>query len=76
MIGHGFIYQKTITPNALESCAETKKMEFGVLELMYWSIQSPDLIPTEHIWDLVDLKIDCTKAQWTIFVYVYICKIT
>lgn len=43
----------------------TKEKESGVLELMDWTNQSPDLNPIEQIWDLVDMKIDCTKVSST-----------
>lgn len=43
----------------------TKEKESGVLELMDWPNQSPDLNPIKQIWDLVDSKIDHTEVSST-----------
>lgn len=61
LIGRGFVYQEDNDPkHSSHLCRNylARKEEAGVIRVLKWPPQSPDLNPIEQIWDHIDRNID------------------
>ena len=64
LFGSGWTFQQDNDPkHKSRLCNEylQKKADAGVIELMTWPPQSPDLSPIELLWDEVDRQVQSKK---------------
>ena len=61
LIGNNFVFQDDNDPKHASNYCQNylrRKEAAGVLKIMEWPAQSPDLNPIEQIWELMDREID------------------
>ena len=66
LIGYKFVFQKCNDPkHSSNYCGNylRRKKAAGVLTVMNWLSQSPDLNPIEQIWQLIDRKLDKSHVK-------------
>ena len=66
LIGDNFVFQKCNDPkHSSNYCGNylRRKKAAGVLTVMNWLSQSPDLNPIEQIWELIDRKLDKSHVK-------------
>ena len=66
LIGDNFVFQKCNDPkHSSNYCGNylRRKKAAGVLTVMNWLLQSPDLNPIEQIWELIDRKLDKSHVK-------------
>jgi transposase len=66
LIGNNFVFQEDNDPKHSSNYCRNylrRKEAAGVLTMMNWPAQSPDLNPIEQIWELVDRKLDKSRVK-------------
>ena len=66
LIGDNFVFQKCNDPKQSSNYCENylrRKEASGVLTVMNWLSQSPDLNPIEQFWELIDRKLDKSHVK-------------
>ena len=66
LIGDNFVFQKCNDPKQSSNYCENylrRKEASGVLTVMNWLSQSPDLNPIEQFWGLIDRKLDKSHVK-------------